>query len=99
MQAVTLYSWWSLSPLGMYLHRQSRRYLTGDGYWTDVDKGLFYHKGITGGFKWSEEDDVYHGKLLDTTNCLSMYHGDSLEDCRLAFVEAVEDYLEEYRYV
>ena len=51
----------------------------------------FEHDGWTGSVEWSEEDGLYYGKLLNTSDLVT-YHGETMEDCYRSFCEAIDDY-------
>jgi len=51
------------------------------------------YKGYIGSVRYSEEDEVFHGKIA-AINDLIMFEGPSVKDLKKAFHEAVDDYLE-----
>jgi len=51
------------------------------------------YKGYIGTVHYSEEDEVFHGKI-EAINDLIMFEGTSVKELKKAFHEAVEDYLE-----
>lgn len=51
------------------------------------------HKGYIGTVHFSEEDEVFHGKI-EAINDLIMFEGTSVKELKKAFHEAVDDYLE-----
>ncbi|MBI5409344.1 MAG: type II toxin-antitoxin system HicB family antitoxin [Nitrospirae bacterium] len=51
------------------------------------------YKGYIGSVHYSEEDEVFHGKL-EAINDLIMFEGTSVKELKKAFHEAVDDYLE-----
>jgi predicted HicB family RNase H-like nuclease len=51
------------------------------------------HKGYIGSIEFSSDDNVYHGKLEQITDVIT-YEGDRLYDLGMAFIEAVEEYIE-----
>lgn len=51
------------------------------------------YKGYIGSVHYSEEDEVFHGKL-EAINDLIMFEGTSVRELKKAFHEAVDDYLE-----
>ena len=51
------------------------------------------YKGYIGTVHYSEEDEVFHGKL-EAINDLIMFEGTSVKELKKAFHEAVDDYLE-----
>lgn len=51
------------------------------------------YKGYIGSVKYSEEDEVFHGKIEGISD-LIMYEGQSVTELKAAFHEAVDDYLE-----
>lgn len=54
------------------------------------------YKGYTGTVRYSEEDEVFHGKI-EAINDLIMFEGTSVRELKKAFHEAVDDYLETCR--
>ncbi|RJQ51508.1 MAG: type II toxin-antitoxin system HicB family antitoxin [Nitrospiraceae bacterium] len=51
------------------------------------------YKGYMGTVHYSEEDEVFHGKI-EAVNDLIMFEGRSVKELKKAFYEAVDDYLE-----
>ena len=51
------------------------------------------YKGYIGSVRYSEEDDVFHGRL-EAVNDLIMFEGTSVKELKKAFHEAVDDYIE-----
>ena len=51
------------------------------------------YKGYIGTVRYSEEDEVFHGKI-EAINDLIMFEGTSVKELKKAFHEAVDDYLE-----
>lgn len=51
------------------------------------------HKGYIGTVRYSEEDEVFHGKI-EAINDLIMFEGTSVKELKKAFHGAVDDYLE-----
>jgi len=51
------------------------------------------YKGYIGTVRFSEEDEVFHGKI-EAINDLIMFEGTSVKELKKAFHEAVDDYLE-----
>jgi predicted HicB family RNase H-like nuclease len=51
------------------------------------------YKGYIGTVRYSEEDEVFHGKI-EAINDLIMFEGTSVKALKKAFHEAVDDYLE-----
>ncbi len=51
------------------------------------------YKGFIGSVHYSEEDNVFHGKL-EGINGLVTFEGDSVKELRSAFEESVDSYLE-----
>lgn len=51
------------------------------------------YKGYIGSVHYSEEDEVFHGKI-EAINDLIMFEGTSVKELKEAFREAVDDYLE-----
>lgn len=50
------------------------------------------YKGYLGTVHFSEEDEVFHGKI-EAINDLIMFEGKSVKELKKAFHEAVDDYL------
>lgn len=51
------------------------------------------YKGYIGTVRYSEEDEVFHGKI-EAINDLIMFEGTSVKELKKAFHGAVDDYLE-----
>ena len=51
------------------------------------------YKGYIGTVHYSEEDEVFHGKI-EAINDLIMFEGTSVRELKKSFREAVDDYLE-----
>lgn len=51
------------------------------------------YKGYIGSVHYSEEEEVFHGKI-EAINDLIMFEGTSVKELKKAFHEAVDDYLE-----
>ena len=51
------------------------------------------YEGYTGSVSYSEEDEVFHGKI-EAINDLIMFEGTSVNELKEAFHEAVDDYVE-----
>lgn len=51
------------------------------------------YKGYIGSVHYSDEDEVFHGKI-EAISDLIMYEGSSVKELKKAFHEAVDDYLE-----
>lgn len=51
------------------------------------------YKGYSGSAEFSAEDEVFHGKLLGIRALVS-YESDTAKGLKVAFEEAVDDYLE-----
>ena len=51
------------------------------------------YKGYIGTVHYSEEDEIFHGKI-EAINDLIMFEGASVKELKKAFHEAVDDYLE-----
>jgi predicted HicB family RNase H-like nuclease len=50
------------------------------------------HKGYVGSAEYSDEDEVFHGKLLGIRDLVT-YEATDVAGLKLSFREAVEDYL------
>jgi len=51
------------------------------------------YKGYKGDIKYSEEDDVFHGKVIGIKSLLS-FEGDSVASLKSDFRSAVDEYIE-----
>jgi len=56
-------------------------------------KNMMKYKGYLGSVNYSDEDAVFHGKIEFIRDLVS-YEGTDVTSLRLAFEEAVDDYLE-----
>lgn len=54
------------------------------------------YKGYIGTVHYSEEDEIFHGKI-EAINDLIIFEGTSVKELKKAFREAVDDYLETCR--
>ncbi len=54
------------------------------------------YKGYLGTVHYSEEDEVFHGKI-EAVNDLIMFDGKSVRELKKSFHEAVDDYLDTCR--
>lgn len=54
---------------------------------------MLEYKGYLGSIEYSEEDEVFHGRL-EFIRDLVTYEGDDAKGLKAAFHEAVDDYLE-----
>ena len=54
---------------------------------------MLKHKDFLGSVEYSAADDCFFGKIIGTTDLVT-FEGDSVESLKIAFKEAVEDYLE-----
>lgn len=50
------------------------------------------YKGFTGTFEFSEEDNVFYGKISNIKGLVD-FEGSSIDECKGAFEQAVEDYI------
>ena len=50
------------------------------------------YRGYTGSIEYSEEDQVFFGKVLGLRSLIS-YEGDAVDELLVNFREAVDDYL------
>jgi predicted HicB family RNase H-like nuclease len=50
------------------------------------------YKGYTGSISFSPEDNVYFGEI-EGIDALVNYEGDNMDELRIAFREAVDDYI------
>ena len=56
------------------------------------------YNGYAGTVEYSEEDDVLFGRLIGIDDIIT-YEGESIQELRGAFQEAVDDYLEHCRQI
>ena len=54
---------------------------------------MLSYKGYQGSVIFSDEDSVFHGKILAISDRIT-YEGESVESIRISFQEAVDDYLD-----
>ena len=53
---------------------------------------LLKHKNYYGSIEFSVDDNIFYGKVIGLEDLVS-YEAESLDDLKIAFFEAVEDYL------
>ena len=53
---------------------------------------MLKHNDFFGSVEYSADDDCFFGKIIGTTDLVT-FEGDSVENLKIAFKEAVEDYL------
>ena len=56
--------------------------------------GKLRYKGYSGTVEYEENDHILMGKVLGLKHTLILYEGDSVENLKKDFEEAVDDYLE-----
>lgn len=56
-----------------------------------IDEKLHY-RGFTGSVEYSEEDNVFFGKLLDIKDLVA-YEADSISELNSEFISVVDDYV------
>ncbi|MEN6314832.1 MAG: type II toxin-antitoxin system HicB family antitoxin [Clostridiaceae bacterium] len=56
-------------------------------------KDVILYKNFMGSVHYSADDEIFYGKIEGINDSIS-YEGSSVEELKLAFHEAVEDYLE-----
>lgn len=56
-------------------------------------KDMMEHKGYFGSVQYSDDDEVFYGKVAFVRALIS-YEGESVKELKQAFREAIEDYLE-----
>lgn len=54
---------------------------------------MMTYKGYTARIEYSEEDDCFVGHIAGIRDVIG-FHGESVSELRVAFAEAVDDYLE-----
>lgn len=57
----------------------------------------FQYKGYVGSVEFSEEDDIFYGKVLGIPSLIS-YEGESVTELLADFHDAVDDYLSQAFY-
>jgi len=55
-------------------------------------KNMLSHKGYFGSVEFSDEDDIFHGKIIGINDRIT-YDGDSVKSLRQDFISAVDEYL------
>ena len=53
----------------------------------------FEYKGYIGSIEFNQQDNIYHGKLINVNGLIS-YHGNTLEDLENDFKDSVDMYTE-----
>ncbi len=61
-------------------------------------KNTMTYNGYAGTVEYSEDDDVLFGRLTGIDDIIT-YEGESIQELRKAFTEAVDDYLEHCRQI
>jgi predicted HicB family RNase H-like nuclease len=56
-------------------------------------KNALSYKGYFGSVEFSDEDDVFHGRIIGINDHIT-YEGDSVQSLRQDFISAVDEYLE-----
>ena len=56
------------------------------------EKSELYYKGYFGTVEYSEEDNCYYGKI-ENVNDTVLYEGNTVEELKLDFENAVNDYI------
>lgn len=59
--------------------------------------GVLKYKGYTGNVEYSEEDNCLYGKVQGMHRHLISYEGNSIEELKADFIDAVDDYLADCR--
>lgn len=54
---------------------------------------ILSYKGYTGSVEYSEEDEIFYGKIEFITDSV-LYEGSSVEELKRNFQESVDDYIE-----
>lgn len=54
---------------------------------------LIEYKGYKTHIQYSKEDNVFWGSIININDHVS-FHGETLEEAKNAFIEAIEDYIE-----
>jgi predicted HicB family RNase H-like nuclease len=55
-------------------------------------KNVLNYKGYFGSVEFSDEDDVFHGRIIGINDRIT-YEGDSVQSLREDFYSAIDDYL------
>ena len=58
--------------------------------------GYLYHKGYKGSVEYSEDDQCLYGKILGLNDSLILYEGNSLDELKEDFKNAIESYLDHF---
>src|SRR5688500_2742659 len=59
---------------------------------------LMTHKGYSAVVEFDADDEIFFGRLLGIRDVIG-FHGDTVEELKSAFVEAVDDYIETCRKI
>ena len=55
-------------------------------------KNTLKYKGYFGSVEFSDEDDIFHGKIIGISDHIT-YEGDSVQSLRQDFITAIDEYL------
>jgi predicted HicB family RNase H-like nuclease len=55
-------------------------------------KNMLSHRGYFGSVEFSDEDDIFHGRIVGISDRIT-YEGDSVKSLRRDFASAVDEYL------
>lgn len=58
-----------------------------------MKNNTFEYKGYVGSIEWSEDDKLFHGRVIGIRSLLS-YEGTNINELRQDFIECIDDYLE-----
>jgi predicted HicB family RNase H-like nuclease len=61
-------------------------------------KNVMSHKGYSAVIQYDAEDEIFYGELLGIRDVVG-FHADNVAELKVAFVEALEDYLETCRKI
>ena len=56
-------------------------------------KNIIEYKNYLGSVEYSDEDEIFYGKVLGIRDLIS-YDGESVKELKMSFQESVEDYLQ-----
>lgn len=57
-----------------------------------MNNDKLHYRGFTGSIEYSEDDGVYHGKILDIKDLVT-YEADSISELNSEFISTIDDYV------